>query len=128
MIRRRSTCQVFQHAPHLAHTKRDKAGKAEMVLGAGFHRRQSNYKQTRFGRRFLSFARGFASTPQGDRKTRRSSNGDLSERWIQLLDETLCLINVPFSRSQSRSFSVLRLSCSALPLARAISALTRPPL
>ena len=32
------------------------------------------------------------------------------------------------SRSQSRFFSVLRLSCSALPLARAISALTRPPL
>src|SRR5690606_15185514 len=32
------------------------------------------------------------------------------------LDETLCLISRPFSRSQSRSLMVLRLSCSALPL------------
>ena len=46
----------------------------------------------------------------------------------QPFDETLCLINLPFSLSQSRSFSVLRLSCSALPLASAISALMRPPL
>ena len=43
-------------------------------------------------------------------------------------DETFCLINRPFSRSQSRFFSVLRLSCSALPFARAISHFTRPPL
>ena len=46
----------------------------------------------------------------------------------QPFDETLCLINLPFSLSQSRSFSVFRLSCSALPLASAISALMRPPL
>ena len=42
--------------------------------------------------------------------------------------DTLCRISRPCSRSQSRFFSVLRLSCSALPLASAISALTRPPL
>ena len=42
--------------------------------------------------------------------------------------DTLWRISRPCSRSQSRFFSVLRLSCSALPLASAISALTRPPL
>jgi hypothetical protein len=42
------------------------------------------------------------------------------------LDETLCLIKRPFSRSHSRSLRVLRLSCSALPLARATSTFTRP--
>ena len=44
------------------------------------------------------------------------------------MTETLCLISRPFSRSQSRFFSVLRLSCSALPLASAISAFTRAAL
>ena len=43
-------------------------------------------------------------------------------------DETFCLIKRPFSLSQSRFFSVSRLSCCALPLASAISAFTRPPL
>ena len=42
--------------------------------------------------------------------------------------DTLCRIRRPCSRSQSRFFSVFRLSCSVLPLASAISALTRPPL
>ena len=46
----------------------------------------------------------------------------------QALVETLCRIRRPFSRSQSRFFSVSRLSCSALPLASAISAFTNPPL
>src|SRR5207244_2600377 len=41
---------------------------------------------------------------------------------------TLCRIRRLFSRSQSRFFSVSRLSCCALPLASAISAFTRPPL
>ena len=41
-------------------------------------------------------------------------------------DETLGLIKRPFSRSQSFFFSVSRLSCSALPLAKAISHLTLP--
>ena len=38
--------------------------------------------------------------------------------------ETLCRISRPFSRSQSRSLIVLRLSWSALPLASAMSAFT----
>jgi cystathionine beta-lyase len=43
-------------------------------------------------------------------------------------DDTLCRIRRPCSRSQSRFFSVSRLSCWALPLASAICAFTRPPL
>ena len=46
----------------------------------------------------------------------------------QALEDTLCRISLPRSRSQSRFFSVSRLSCAALPLASAISTLTRPPL
>ena len=46
----------------------------------------------------------------------------------QDLAETLWRIRRPFSRSHSRSLVALRLSCSALPLASAISAFTRPPL
>ena len=42
--------------------------------------------------------------------------------------DTLWRMSRPFSRSQSRCFSVSRLSCWALPLARAISTFTRPPL
>ena len=49
-------------------------------------------------------------------------------RQRQLFELTLCRIKRPFSRSQSFFFSVLRLSCSALPLASAISTFTRPPL
>src|SRR5262249_7482672 len=43
-------------------------------------------------------------------------------------DDTFWRISRPCSRSQSRFFWSWRLSCSALPLASAISALTRPPL
>jgi alanine-glyoxylate transaminase/serine-glyoxylate transaminase/serine-pyruvate transaminase len=62
------------------------------------------------------------------RAARRASPRRRVARQLLAGDETLCLINRPFSRSQSRFFSVSRLSCWALPLANAISALTRPPL
>jgi 7,8-dihydropterin-6-yl-methyl-4-(beta-D-ribofuranosyl)aminobenzene 5'-phosphate synthase len=45
---------------------------------------------------------------------------------LEPAEETLCRIRRPFSRSQSRCFSVSRLSCCAFPLASATSTFTRP--
>ena len=69
--------------------------------------------------------------PESQRTRKLLMHKDEIRRLIGKVEQrgyTLVPINLPCSRSQSRFFSVLRLSCSALPLASAISALTRPPL
>ena len=46
--------------------------------------------------------------------------------WISAIQRRLAFMMRPLSRCQSRSFSVLRLSCCFLPFARPISSFARP--